>query len=294
VILRALSWLVLVAVPAGLVAGPQLDPVRSVVPSPDANGDYHWRWTEAAGTEREWILVPENKISPLVHVAISQRGDGSYVYAYDIRNGKSAAQGIHRCFIELAMPAQVHATPPDWSVFEPRDFAPRVGWALDVGDDGQKRGIAPGIGVAGFEVSSALLPGVTTFWCTSNADPTPSPDDLPPVILKQLERLPDMLHVRGQAIGPVLASPNGSFETLVARVIRNYRRALQTSQLSDRTALVDELDQLAGARGQTAQRILKGLIGRLAYSGPDPWSKQLAEALTLCLRGLSARIARQQ
>jgi hypothetical protein len=284
----------ILAVPAGLVAAPQRDSARHVVPLPDANGDYHWRWTDASGTDRTWTLVPENKISPLLGVAVSRSGDGSYLYAYDIRNGESAAQGIHRCFIELAVPTRVHATPPGWVVAGPSDFAPRVGWALAFGDDGQKRGIAPGSAVAGFEVSSALLPGVTTFWCTSNAEPSPWPDDLPTSILEQVERLPALLEVKGQTIGPILASPDGAFETLVPRLIRNYRRALQTSQLTDRAILVDELDKLASARGEGAQLILKRLVGRLAYRGPDPWSKQLAEALAQCLREMSARIARQQ
>jgi hypothetical protein len=284
----------MVALPAGLMAAPQRNPARAAVPSPDVNGDYHWRWTDAAGIERTWTLVPENKILPLVQAAVSRQSDGSYSYAYAIGNGESAAQGIHRCFVELAMPTQLHATPPDWAGVAPSDFAPRVGWALEYGDDGQRRGIAPGSAVSGFEVSSALLPGVTTFWCTSTADPSPWPDDLPPMILKQLERLPAMLEVRGQTIGPIIASPDGAFETLVPRAVRNYRRALQTSQLTDRAVLVEDLDRLATARRDSAELILKRLVGRLSYRGPDPWSKQLAEALTLCLRDLSARRARPQ
>lgn len=118
---------------------------HSDAPRPDAQGNCRFVWRDTDGLQREFLYVPEGKISPHVIVTISPYLDGWRLFDYTLGNENSAQQRLHACVATVAMQTRTESTPADWEGRQPSEAVPRVRWYLArLSNAGEKDGIRPG------------------------------------------------------------------------------------------------------------------------------------------------------
>lgn len=113
-------------------------------------GDYRVRFKSYSEQIEEGIFYPHTKIDPVVKSKLKIIDDGSIVYRYKVRNGKTSKQNLITVTIDAS---NVHTTDPNAAVpNSPTQIIPS-GW------DGT---IVPNIGKSGYIVGwSALFPSKT-------------------------------------------------------------------------------------------------------------------------------------
>ena len=261
---------------------------QATIPNPDERGNYLFRWTDENGDAREYLLILPDKISPQIKVTLRRSDDGGYVYRYAIANAKSAQRRLQSCYVDVTMPTRIVGTPPGWEGLRPGAVAPRAAW-FKVGFvdrvQGIPDGITPGTAVAGFELASTNLPGVTEFTCHGDFNRLPS--YLPRAVARQVRSLlmvDDELRVR--AIGPIVTNSSASdIREVVRRILRTYRPALESIRLSNAIAVRQALDQVGVDADRSLRELraslttLRDLLGEPA----SPWGRQIVGGLKECI-----------
>jgi len=242
-----------------------------------------WRYLDESGVEQIFVFEPGTKINPRIAVEIASPSDKTYVYSFAIANAPPATQRVARCYLPVALPTRVDQTPLGWEAFKPIEGVPRAGWFVITKDGG----VLPGAVAQGFQLQSPNLPGVADFNCGGNTNVPSVPEDLPEEIRAQLDALLSKNHVIVPSIGPAIPRLNDAVAVLLPRIAREYRRPLLSSSHTERTAIVQTLDEARVAAESDPARlveILSALSRLLTTQQTDAWSAQLASSLAICVQ----------
>jgi len=259
---------------------------QPATPAPDANGNYRWTYVDSNGKERQFTFFPATRIAPTVRTAVAEI-DGITTFTYTIGNGASAMQRLRGCIVEVSLPTKAVATPKGWEpARDPTRVVPRVGWFVLGASGPEQTGIRAGSEASGFQISSPALPGVVEFRCRGQVQRAEEPDDLPEGIQEQLGQLAGLDYLAVPAMGPIVPIGDGSVFALVSRIVRNYRRPLQASNVVDKVAVVQALDALltkAPKDNETLREGIRAAMGLVARPQDDAWSSELSRGLQLAL-----------
>lgn len=233
-----------------------------------------------------------NQVRPTVSCNVSTNSDGAYQYAYTLVNDSAATNPIMIWSIAMpAVDAAVSATHPSWAfsrMAANTDPNPPTGTVsmspVTLGNwhAPQAGSLAPGGTVAGFQIASHYLPGLTLIYSRSDDDYA-VPSTLPAAVLSQLAPMQqrDWMNNRSVGIGPRFPT-EWTNDVIAADFKDGVARLTESGVLNQAsqfvTLLNSALDTLIGAPGASIP-----LDAVIAAAG-TPMEKNIASAIAVSLR----------
>jgi hypothetical protein len=175
----------------------------------------------------------QNRIEPLILANVTQTPDGTYAYRYTVQNGAGAKTAIWMWSIVGPSSRETSVSHATWhgdnayqSVTAPQALLPGTGPGsyLDWMDGLDKAPIQPGHRQAGFEVTSPLLPGLTTAYTSGKEDPITVSEDLPESAAREITMLerPEIMNKASATIGPRFVAATKRVD-----IVRAYERDIR-------------------------------------------------------------------
>jgi hypothetical protein len=241
-----------------------------------------------------------DKVQGSVVVSVKRQG-ASFVYAYRIANGSGAKQPIKR--LDLASQGGLSdvrmSAPPRWATaLEPAltnaasmlalgtPLGGRMGWQV-VG----QQGIAPGGELAGFQLTSALQPGITLVQFGSGAQPALR-GDLPHAVREQAAPImkPGQNLQTVYTIGPLYSAEAhtlqkvADFYTSLSRMVRSGTLDGQSPAIAEATQVLERYLQVSQqAQGVVLEDFVGPPLAFTAVARPG-LETQVQDALKMSLK----------
>jgi hypothetical protein len=216
-------------------------------------------------------------VDPQVTFAVTPSENESFLYTYDIANGKSARQSIQKISVLVFADATPQASRPNWTAgltaHDARDLAtPAMSQAsIEWTPNNPSLSIAPGNAVSGFVIRSASLPGFgPMIFKGGDQGEQPDPDLVASLPQKVRDQLAGIFKGGWDTKNSLVIGPRFSKGTSPSTIAQNFLFGLQSlvrsGKLDANSPFVQRARQLLSSQVESGDQMLYLNSGSLDFT----------------------------